>query len=902
MRLHLIEIENWRQHAKAMIEFDEATTVIYGPNETGKSTVLEALSKGFFDRSGSHSESIKHIKPLTSRGNVTSTVRIEFTISGTKYRVEKNFNWRTGTRLYKLSGGKAVLLDQDDSAEEQLIRLLEANLPSSRGSKPSQWGAFQWLWAAQDNRELPTSNEGNPILSLHLETPQSGGVLVTKALLHVQRSLEPLYRRYFTETGRSSTNSPVLELEKEIQALADKKSEFSEKIEAVDDKKRQLEGLQQQLPEVEAKVKESRTQLEKARSEATDFSAVESELKACQIEVSNARRDQSDAQRAVEELKKSSERIVQLEAEEVGTRQNYSAQEARCELLEKGQQEDKEELESKAIRVRESEDLVRDARILWTRFDISEKLRTSTKTVARIKVIDTEVESLMAKTLPLVPSNKEIETLRQSQTKIEILTQSLGAGGLVVGITPGKRGTLSVEVDGQKVEKGTVDAVGAETVTVGASGFGKATITANLKQMRDVKTEITHLNDVIRSELSKYNATSVGQLAEIFRTQDEIARKVKELHAERKGIDERSLPELELDLKKLRERSDSYKGIERSSNAVKSNPTDGDLGELVKKREKEEARERLGLDKARQERDKLDAKLSEEKQTLAELRTKQSHLSEELRSARAQERESIGLYGTIGYQEGKLVAATATFENKKEEHDRIKRRYDDLLKGPVNKIKRLEREVLNGETLVQQQLSSINQLVGAIRMASLDGTYSDLTQADSRIEILEERLREEKISSEACKLLDETLQQQYHSTLRAVVGPIKHEVERFLSYVTGDLHEGVDLNECLFPTSMSERGLGGLPLEFVDGSSGLREVLTLCVRLAIAEHLSKREPQCLALDDPFVHVSSDRSNRMVELINKVIEESGLQVIIFTHRPSEFAGFSGKLLNIQNLEC
>jgi hypothetical protein len=35
---------------------------------------------------------------------------------------------------------------------------------------------------------------------------------------------------------------------------------------------------------------------------------------------------------------------------------------------------------------------------------------------------------------------------------------------------------------------------------------------------------------------------------------------------------------------------------------------------------------------------------------------------------------------------------------------------------------RLEREVSNGETLVQQQLSSINQLVGAIRMVSLDGT------------------------------------------------------------------------------------------------------------------------------------------------------------------------------------
>jgi hypothetical protein len=189
MRLHSIEIENWRQHARLMIEFDEATTVIYGPNETGKSTVLEALSRGFFDRSTSHSDSIKRIKPLTARGNVTSTVQIEFSVGGTRYRVEKNFNWKTGTSLYRLSEGRPILLDQA-SADEQLIQLLEANLPSSRGSKPSQWGAFQWLWAAQDNRELPTGNEGNPTQSLHLETSQSGGVLVRSALLNVQKRVD----------------------------------------------------------------------------------------------------------------------------------------------------------------------------------------------------------------------------------------------------------------------------------------------------------------------------------------------------------------------------------------------------------------------------------------------------------------------------------------------------------------------------------------------------------------------------------------------------------------------------------------------------------------------------------------------------------------------------------------
>jgi ABC-type thiamine transport system ATPase subunit len=132
-----------------------------------------------------------------------------------------------------------------------------------------------------------------------------------------------------------------------------------------------------------------------------------------------------------------------------------------------------------------------------------------------------------------------------------------------------------------------------------------------------------------------------------------------------------------------------------------------------------------------------------------------------------------------------------------------------------------------------------------------------------------------------------------------VVGPIRDEVKASLSYVTGFLHEDVELNEYLFPTRLGERGLDDISLEFNDASSGLKELLTLCVRLAVAKHLSTRDSQCLVLDDPFVHVSSDRSNRIIEKVNEAIDQHGLQVIVFTHRPMEFAGFAGTMVDIQS---
>jgi uncharacterized protein YhaN len=99
-------------------------------------------------------------------------------------------------------------------------------------------------------------------------------------------------------------------------------------------------------------------------------------------------------------------------------------------------------------------------------------------------------------------------------------------------------------------------------------------------------------------------------------------------------------------------------------------------------------------------------------------------------------------------------------------------------------------------------------------------------------------------------------------------------------------------------SKLGERGFEELSLEFTDDSSGLKEALALCVRLAVAKHLSGKDFQCLVLDDPFVHVSSDRSNKMIELINNAMAEYGLQVIVLTHRPMEFAGLNGNMVDIQ----
>jgi len=902
MKLHWVELENWRQHTKARIDFDEDATVIYGPNETGKSTVLEALSRGFFDRSSSRAEAIKCVKPLAASGNVTSTVRIEFTLNKTTYRVEKNFNLRRGTSLYKVVGEKPVLQAQDNSADEQLIRLLEADLPSLRGSKPSHWGAFRWLWAPQENRELPTDDkEGDPTTALHLETRDSGGVLVTPKFQTMQNLVQTSCARYFTKTGRAVTSSPISSTEEQIQAHQQRSVELADKIKKVEDEKQQLEELQRLLPTLENKLTETKEELERASSEAIDFSAIESKLKASEAEVKDAERDVQDANKAIKELKKSAQEIEKLQKKEKTARESLSRLEALCEHSEKRQQQIKEKVDEKAMKIRECEELTRDARILWTMSDTMKKIDVLRDKIKKINAINEKIEGLRKDEAPLVPANEEIEKLSQSQMRIEALKESLTARGLAVTVTPGKKGSLEVEVDGEKLKDGRSNATGTESVSVGAPDLGKVAIKAKLKQAHDAKVDIKRHQASIQGALSKYGVNSIDELKDLGRTQNDISNRINVLDAERRGIDERPTNEIFLELKKLDKEHEECEKIKRTPNAIKSNPTDGDLGKLVNKREKEQENAKAVLDKARAERDEVDNELLERKQELAGIRAEQKNYSEELEKARTQEREIIRQYGSLENQEKILRSAEANLRKRTEVYEKIKQRYDDLEKGPVNRIERLKKQIENQEQVIQQQRASIDQLKGGIAKESIGGAYSELAETESHTEILSERLEKEQIRAESYKLLKEALEQQYRSALSAVVGPIRDELKSSLSYVTGFLHEDVELNEYLFPTRLGERGLEDISLEFNDASSGLKEVLALCVRLAVANHLSARDSQCLVLDDPFVHVSSDRSNRMIEKINEAMKKYGLQVIVFTHRPMEFAGFTGKMLDIQSVK-
>lgn len=899
MRLVSVELENWRKHDRKKIEFDDRSTVIYGSNETGKSTILEALSRGLFDRSGSRAEEIRRITPLTVVGSVSSTVKIVFDLIEERYLVEKTFNHNRGTNLYKLDGSKRKLLAQDDAGDRLLIEMLEADLPTSRASKPSKWGAFYWLWALQDARGRALPSEGDTTGSLHLDQ-SSGAVLVTPKFLSVQKKLDNRYSAHFTPTGKIKKGSLIEATTEQLNGFKIDREEWNIKIRSVDEYKQRLDGKENELPRLEDALRQSKFNLEAAREEAADFSKLEGKLEASRAKIREIERNIDDATKAIKELQASSNTIQELQRGERSLRDDLSKVEAVCVRLDSGLQELNDKIEKKSDELRDCDELTADARVLYTKRSVQNQISILNDKIERIDKISERLNELRSKKKPLLVTQEDLDELEAKNIRINVFSQRLDESGLYVEVVPGEKDSLTVFVDGDELNEGQNTLTGTKEVKVSYENVGEVNIRADLQKARDLKSDIERLKITVKEALIKSAVDSLEQLKLLYSEQVEIQNEINQLSAEKKGIDERSIEEVTNELKLHKEKMIEYEKIERTELAKKSNPTDVDLGTLVNRREDEGKKANDQLNDLRIERQKLSGSLESRKGEMIELKTRHEYVSDTLMKSLETQQERIQIHGSEKIQEDLLKAEKEKFSLQKEEQATIEKRYREIEEGPINRIKTLGVKIENQQEIIQNNHAAIDQLKGKIIEGSQDGAYSRLSDVGSKIEALEDRFHRIRIQASSIKLLKSILEQQYLHSLKSLTEPIKQDVERYLGYVTGDLHDRIELDEYLIPVRLSERGLNDLGLDYEDGSEGLKEVFALCIRLAVAEYLSERGSQCLVLDDPFVHVSPDRSERMIQLINKVIDESGLQVIVLTHRQMEFAGFSGSMVDIQNV--
>ncbi|MEW6049197.1 MAG: ATP-binding protein, partial [Bacillota bacterium] len=215
MLVHRLEVRNWRGFTRDLsVELDPGLNVIAGPNESGKTSLFEALRFAFFQRADSTKQDVRGAVPKGLQ--LHPYVAVEFEVDGAAYRIEKTFSVRRGHTLLCGRGGSGWRpLAEDRDAEARLGEIL------------AQDGLSQYapaLWAEQ-GRVLAILDSGVPG-DLRTRLAQLvTGLLLTDEDRQIAEWVRSEWEQRFTrERRRPKKHSP---LERALSDLAAAAAELS---------------------------------------------------------------------------------------------------------------------------------------------------------------------------------------------------------------------------------------------------------------------------------------------------------------------------------------------------------------------------------------------------------------------------------------------------------------------------------------------------------------------------------------------------------------------------------------------------------------------------------------------------------------------------------------------------
>lgn len=236
MKLHRLVLANYRGIAHREIEFpDHGVVVVCGANESGKSSMIEALDLLLESKDRSTKKDVKQVKPTNA--DVGSEVTAEISSGPYRFVYRKRFHKRPETELTVLAPCRAQLTG--DEAHDRVRAMLAETVDTEL------WHAQRVLQATST---VAVDLSGCDALSRALDVAAGDDAALSGTEPLLIERIEAEYGRYFTATGR-----PTGEWAAAISRLADAQAAVAEcaaAVAEVDDRVRRHAELTQQVAEL----------------------------------------------------------------------------------------------------------------------------------------------------------------------------------------------------------------------------------------------------------------------------------------------------------------------------------------------------------------------------------------------------------------------------------------------------------------------------------------------------------------------------------------------------------------------------------------------------------------------------------------------------------------------------
>ncbi|MCC5857574.1 MAG: hypothetical protein JJT90_05425 [Ectothiorhodospiraceae bacterium] len=853
MRLIEWQARHWRGLEEQRIgPLSPHLNLVTGPNESGKSRMVQALWYGLFETSKGQAQYKQELQSWQDPGSSPFT-RIRFALGQVEYELEKRFLKGAYTRL---SGGGQTL--EGDAAEERLRTLLRTRPGKRTGVADEDLGLWPLLWLRQGDSRVPPhvhmNEDSRGWLQDSLSAQIGEATVGPKGQALLQRARAE-FERYFTPTGQEGKvlreTREALEQAREAWERArdhqDATLQAAGKLQRLQD---ELDGLVPRIRRQQDVLAEARGKAEDARNARQQLAVLEEQVKWQAGELEQAVQRCKDRDRLQGELEQIREARRAAEVDQEHLQQDVTRLTAELEACkaavaeaDKARQQARDILEK--VRRADQQRLLREERErLAGNLDEARMLRE------QCTDIDRQLRQCGGITEAQVQAYRRVsEALEQARARLE------GAAAAVELLA-----LDDVHIDGEMLPKGgrrrfpvTEDRVIriGDLVAVAISPGG-----GELARLRDRVADTQREVDAAGAELG---VSTVAEAEERLTRRAELMRELRLLEQRLQDRAPDGIEALERHQRLLDEQLQAREAAQEALPDV-----------VAAERSEREAEHRL--QRVRDDRDRLQQVLAERNAALAGQRMTVRGLAQQ------QERLQRALDQFPGAAE--LAAAQASARSAWEERvvsrDQARARFEELGGDQAAMDLQQAHQALSGLESRQQELEQqIRELRWTLQRAAEDAPYESLLEQEAVLEAAERQDQRLRRQAEAARRLWTLLSERRRAAQERLTRPVMERIGPYLE----DIFPGSSL---ALDEELRVAGLESGPIResYEALSGGAQEQLGMLVRIGLAEVLAGEESLPLVLDDALINTDADRIRQVQRLLYRASRER-LQIILFT---------------------
>jgi len=889
INLQKVTVSGWKAIDENPVEisFEGESWLIYGGNETGKSSTFSAIRAALFERPDAKGAFANDwVNNQTPNG---ARIELELLVDGRAYTIVKTrgTNGNGNTKLYEGCGGGRTQISTGTDAVNEILELIGARPRGGVGGRdleqPQNWGILAWLLAPQGMDSVtPAREQGTQTIGLERA--------VSEQMVQVEEMLKASLNTQLTATGRIAGNSTY-------KAAIDAMDDATETLSEIETRRGKYTHLLQEIMQVEQLIEGENGKLVEAEEaindlvdEEVDLTDINAEIATIQGQIDTKEQEIVAAEQNVTALKEIENEANTRKNELKDFKDQIKEVHSTKKALDSKIKSNHEQIKSHAERLKENseENLTKQGLL---RVAAAETIRLELKeTLVKLDGLEKERSELLEQG-PILDDDelRNMHDLVSRYDKADAMLEAISKG---MGV--------SVQIDGDLKANWNID--GLETEVDSEIAFAQEMaiqsddFTLNLKKETNEDMNWVEERNDCATEFEKYSVADSAGLRNKWEAERLRAKLAESLNAKIDPIPSRE--EIEGRLEKLTEQSDG--------------------GEELDEEVLEVEIKALGIEK-----EELETIIQELNDNTVPLEQESATLGNELGALRVSETATDALATSAYARRDSEIEANGVMATRVQRLNNLNGEQVDLKDGRKQLIVRKETEELAARGGLKQARRVKSHIERELirKQADLNTLNSNaeelggenLQQALVKANIAVNATRQNKKRIEGVVEAERRLLNRFTDALDVAteleIGPIKDQVQIWLAAVTRGKWTQLEMDSKLNVTRID--GPASLPIEGENvGSGGLKQVIHGLIRLAVACKIHDDKaadnpefpPVALVMDESQGHVDDERVRRLVGRFNTEIERGRVQVIALSHRRNEFQALNARNYNVERREA